>query len=81
MQTVKKDKKMIMPYSQMKIKEKTPPPYSTLKPETSSDSPSEKSKGVRLLSDRMIYTHPTMKSTLKKENQKPAWKKKNEEKS
>jgi hypothetical protein len=38
------------PYSQMKIKENSPPPYSTLKPETSSDSPSEKSKGLRLLS-------------------------------
>jgi len=34
----------------MKIREKSPPPYSTLKPETSSDSPSEKSKGLRLLS-------------------------------
>jgi hypothetical protein len=27
-----------------------PPPYSTLNPETSSDSPSAKSKGVRLVS-------------------------------
>jgi len=32
----------------MKITEKRPPPYSTLNPETSSDSPSEKSKGERL---------------------------------
>ena len=33
-----------------KLKQTPPPPYSTLKPETSSDSPSPKSKGVRLVS-------------------------------
>jgi hypothetical protein len=42
--------KRILAYSAKKIKEKPPPPppppYSTLKPETSSDSPSAKSKGV-----------------------------------
>lgn len=43
-----------MPYSQIKIKEKIPPPYSTLKPETNSDSLSEKSKGVRFLSAKII---------------------------
>jgi hypothetical protein len=50
----KKQRKIIIPYSQMKIIEKTPPPNSTLKPETSSDSPSEKSKGVRLDSEKII---------------------------
>jgi hypothetical protein len=43
-------KKMIIEYSAIKIKVKPMAPYSTLKPETSSDSPSEKSKGVRLVS-------------------------------
>ena len=35
-------------YSPTKIKENSPPPYSVLKPDTNSDSPSEKSKGDRL---------------------------------
>ena len=33
-----------------KLKANPPPPYSTLNPETSSDSPSAKSKGVRFVS-------------------------------
>jgi len=44
---------IIFIYSAIKIKAKFPPPYSTLNPETSSDSPSAKSKGVRLVSARM----------------------------
>jgi len=51
---LKNTKKIIIPYSQIKIKEKSPPPYSTLKPDTNSDSPSEKSKGVRFLSAKQI---------------------------
>jgi len=43
-------KKKILPYSAMKIKANKPDPYSILNPETSSDSPSEKSNGVRLVS-------------------------------
>ena len=43
-------KKKILPYSAMKIKANEPGPYSILNPETSSDSPSEKSNGVRLVS-------------------------------
>ena len=43
-------KKKILPYSAMKIKANEPDPYSILNPETSSDSPSEKSNGVRLVS-------------------------------
>jgi hypothetical protein len=39
-----------MPYSAIKIKAKLHPLYSTLKPDTSSDSPSAKSKGVRFVS-------------------------------
>jgi len=44
---------MMFIYSAMKINAKFPPPYSTLKPETSSDSPSAKSKGVRFVSARI----------------------------
>jgi len=38
----------------MKIKAKVAPLYSVLNPETSSDSPSAKSKGVRLVSARVV---------------------------
>ena len=44
------DIKKILAYSAMKIMANPTEPYSILKPETSSDSPSEKSKGVRLVS-------------------------------
>lgn len=39
-----------MPYSLIKIKANKPPLYSMLNPDTISDSPSERSKGVRLVS-------------------------------
>ena len=39
-----------MEYSAIKIKVNPKPPYSILNPDTNSDSPSEKSKGVRLVS-------------------------------
>lgn len=39
---------IIIPYSLMKMKANKPPPYSILNPETISDSPSARSKGVRL---------------------------------
>ena len=39
--------KRILAYSAEKINANPPAPYSTLKPDTSSDSPSAKSKGVR----------------------------------
>jgi len=45
-------KKKILAYSAIKIMANPPEPYSILNPETSSDSPSEKSKGVRLVSAR-----------------------------
>jgi hypothetical protein len=61
---------MIIPYSQIKIKENTPPPYSTLNPDTNSDSPSEKSKGVRFLSERIMNTQPIKNKKLIKTNQK-----------
>ena len=42
--------KKILAYSAIKIKANPSLPYSILNPETSSDSPSAKSKGVRLVS-------------------------------
>lgn len=47
----------IMAYSLRKIKINPVAPYSTLNPETSSDSPSEKSNGVRLVSAKSITNH------------------------
>jgi len=44
---------MMFIYSAMKMNAKFPPPYSTLNPDTSSDSPSAKSKGVRFVSARI----------------------------
>lgn len=46
--------KIILAYSLIKIKVNPPALYSVLKPETSSDSPSEKSKGVRLVSANIV---------------------------
>jgi len=40
----------ILPYSAMKITANPTLPYSILNPDTNSDSPSAKSKGVRLVS-------------------------------
>ena len=42
--------KRILAYPAKKIKANPPPSHSTLNPETSSDSPLEKSKGVGLVS-------------------------------
>jgi len=47
----------ILVYSAMKISANDPLLYSTLKPETSSDSPSAKSKGVRLVSAKFVMNH------------------------
>jgi len=42
--------KIILPYSAKNNKANPPLPYSILNPDTNSDSPSAKSKGVRLVS-------------------------------
>jgi len=44
----------ILRYSAMKIRAKLTPLYSVLKPDTNSDSPSAKSKGVRLVSAKVV---------------------------
>jgi len=45
---------IIPAYSAMKMRAKGPELYSVLNPETSSDSPSAKSNGVRLVSARVV---------------------------
>lgn len=52
-------KKRIIEYSAIKIKVNPMAPYSILNPDTSSDSPSEKSKGVRLVSATQEIIHRT----------------------
>ena len=47
----------ILAYSAIKINAKPPLLYSTLNPDTSSDSPSAKSKGVRLVSAKLDANH------------------------
>lgn len=47
----------ILAYSARKNRAKGPPAYSTLKPETSSDSPSVRSKGARFVSARVEMYH------------------------
>lgn len=47
----------MLAYSARKNNAKGPPAYSTLKPETSSDSPSVKSKGARLVSASVEINH------------------------
>lgn len=72
-----KERAIIELYSPIKIKEKKPPPYSVLKPDTSSDSPSEKSKGDRFLSAiQETNQHPHNKSIKKPIEKKTEWLKK-----
>jgi len=47
----------MLQYSAIKIRANLPPPYSTLNPETSSDSPSAKSNGARFVSARRVINH------------------------
>lgn len=47
----------ILPYSAINRKENSPPLYSMLNPETSSDSPSARSKGARLVSASLLRNH------------------------
>jgi hypothetical protein len=53
--------KMMFMYSAIKIRAKLPALNSTLKPDTSSDSPSAKSKGVRFVSAREVINHKIAK--------------------
>lgn len=49
--------KMMLAYSARKNNAKGPPEYSTLNPDTSSDSPSVRSKGARFVSARVETNH------------------------
>ena len=54
----------ILVYSAIKISANNPLLYSTLNPDTSSDSPSAKSKGVRLVSAKFVINHRTATSGM-----------------
>ena len=60
---VKALKNRITAYSAIKIRANPDPPYSVLNPETSSDSPSAKSKGVRLVSATQEVSHKNDNNT------------------
>lgn len=47
----------MLQYSAIKIRANFPPPYSILNPDTSSDSPSAKSKGARFVSASSVTNH------------------------
>lgn len=66
----------ILEYSAKKIKAKPPLLYSTLNPDTNSDSPSAKSKGVRFVSAKEVQNHTKPKGKQKKINQILYWKNK-----
>lgn len=56
---------MIIPYSAIKISAKVPAPYSVLNPDTNSDSPSAKSKGVRFVSATAEINRRIIKGAIK----------------
>jgi hypothetical protein len=57
---VNRDIIRIFAYSAIKINANIPLLYSTLNPDTSSDSPSAKSNGVRFVSARFVINHITV---------------------
>lgn len=58
---VKNLRKRILIYSAMKMNAKVVALYSTLNPDTNSDSPSAKSKGERLVSARVVINQMEVK--------------------
>ena len=63
----------MLEYSAKKNRAKGPPAYSTLKPETSSDSPSVRSKGARLVSASVEMYHIAARGHAGKINQTVSW--------
>lgn len=63
----------ILAYSARKNSAKGPPAYSTLKPETSSDSPSVRSKGARFVSARVEIYHMAARGHAGRTNQTVSW--------
>lgn len=80
MKEERKPIKITIPYSVTKIIENRPPPYSTLKPETSSDSPSEKSKGDRFDSLNLINIHTKQETGNRKKKLNPTSQNRKDEK-
>ena len=62
-----------MAYSAKKNRANGPPAYSTLKPETSSDSPSVRSKGARFVSARVEIYHMAARGQAGKRSQMASW--------
>jgi len=63
----------MLAYSARKKRANGPPAYSTLKPETSSDSPSVRSKGARLVSARVEIYHIAAKGQAGIASQTVSW--------
>jgi len=60
---------IILAYSAIKNRANGPPAYSTLYPETSSDSPSVKSNGARFVSARVETNHMKKRGKQDRANQ------------
>jgi hypothetical protein len=67
------DIKIILAYSAINNKANLIDPYSKLNPETNSDSPSAKSKGLRLVSAKQEINHTQATGGNKKANQTLSW--------
>lgn len=63
----------MLAYSARKNRAKGPPAYSTLKPETSSDSPSVRSKGARLVSAKVEMYHMAARGQAGIKSQMLSW--------
>lgn len=63
----------MLAYSARKNSANGPPAYSTLKPETSSDSPSVRSKGARLVSARVEIYHMAARGQAGTASQMLSW--------
>lgn len=64
---------IIFAYSARKNRANGPAAYSTLKPETSSDSPSVKSNGARLVSARVEMYHIIARGQVEKMRYRGSW--------
>lgn len=63
----------MLAYSAMKKRAKGPPAYSTLKPDTSSDSPSVRSNGARFVSANVEINHIIAKGHDERSNHVCSW--------
>lgn len=63
----------ILAYSARKKRANGPPAYSTLKPDTNSDSPSVRSNGARFVSARVEMYHIAARGQAGKINQMLSW--------